>query len=120
MVIGVSFQAGIPVLTPEGRFDGAGAMVFDDRIATLDTDSAHWVIDLSGVGYLSSLGIRSLVALQGRLKARDGGLVLAGIGPPVQKVLQISRLENFLRIVPTAADAIEKVRAWAAMRPSIE
>src|SRR5215471_13902406 len=120
MDIRVSFEAGIPFLTLDGRFDGAGAIVFDEQMSALDTDAVHWVIDLAGVGYLSSLGIRSLVTLEKRLKARDGGLVLAGITPPVQKVLQISQLENFLRIVPTAADAIEKVRGWAASCPTID
>jgi anti-sigma B factor antagonist len=120
MDIGVSFEAGIPVLTLEGRFDGAGAIVFDEQISALDTDAVQWVIDLSGVGYLSSLGIRSLMTLEKRLKAGDGGLVLAGITPLVQKVLHVSRLEDFLRIAPTAAAGIETARTSAATYPTIE
>ena len=77
-------------------------------------------IDLSEVGYLSSLGIRSILVLEKRLKARDGGLVLAGLTPLVQNVLRVSGLDGFVRIVPTTADAIEKARASAAAEPAIE
>ena len=120
MDIGISFEAGIPVLTLTGRFDGSGAVEFDDQISTLDTTVVEWVIDMSGVAYLSSLGIRSLLSLDKRLKARDGGVVLAGVTPLVQKVLHVSRLEPFLRFAPTAAAAIETARASAAGAPTVE
>jgi anti-sigma B factor antagonist len=120
MEIGVSFEAGIPVLALEGPLDGPGAIEFDEQVSALHTGAVQWVIDLSGVGYLSSLGIRSLVALEQRLRARDGGLVLAALTPLVQKVLHVSRLDDVLRIVPTAAAAIETARAAAAADPTIE
>src|SRR5262245_21014665 len=120
MTIGVSFEGSIPVLTLEGRFDGAGALVFDEQTSALDTDMVQWVIDMSGVGYVSSLGIRSLVALEKRLNARDGGLVLAGMTPLVRKVLQVSGLEGFLRIAPTPSTALEIARTSAASHPVVE
>src|SRR5262245_17890024 len=120
MDIGISFEDGIPVLALEGRLDAEGATQFDEQVSALHTDAVQWVIDLSGVGYLSSLGIRSLVALEQRLRARDGGLVLASLTPLVQKVLHLSRLDDVLRIVPTAAAAIEIARATAAAHPTIE
>jgi anti-anti-sigma factor len=92
MDIRVSFEAGLPVVTLDGRFDGAGAIAFDAQMLALDTDAVHWVIDVSGVCYLASLGIGSLVALEKRLKARNGGLVLAGTTPFVQQVLHVTRL----------------------------
>lgn len=120
MDIVVSSGAGVPVLTLTGRFDGAAAVIFDDRTGALDTDTAHWVIDFSGVTYLSSLGIRSLVALETRLKARGGGLVLAALAPLVRRVLEVSRLDGFWRIVPTAAEGIDKARAAASLSPVVE
>ena len=87
MDIAVSFGAGVPVLTLTGRFDGAAAVVFDDRAGALETETAHWVLDFTGVTYLSSLGIRSLVSLETRLKAKDGGLVLAALAPDRKSVV---------------------------------
>jgi anti-anti-sigma factor len=114
MDIAVSLGAGVPVLTLAGRFDGAAAVVFDEQAAALETDAVHWVVDLTAVSYLSSLGIRSLVALEQRLKTRAGGLVLAGLVPLVRRVLDVSRLDGFWRIVPTMTEGIAKARASAS------
>jgi anti-anti-sigma factor len=120
MDIRVSFEAGLPVVTLDGRFDGAGAIAFDAQMLALDTDAVHWVIDVSGVCYLASLGIGSLVALEKRLKARNGGLVLAGTTPFVQQVLHVTRLDEVLRIAPNAATAIETARTSGAPHPTTE
>lgn len=120
MDIELSFDGGIPVLTLAGRFDGAGAALFDQQTAALDTEAVQWVIDMSAVGYLSSLGIRSLVVLEKRLKARDGGLVLGGITPLVEKVIDVSGLENVLRLAASRTRALQVARAAAASAPTIE
>ena len=117
---GAPYGSGVPVLTLTGRFDGAAAAIFDDRAGGLETDSVHWVLDFTGVTYLSSLGIRSLVALETRLKARDGGLVLAALAPLVRRVLEVSRLDGFWRIEPTVERAIVKARAAALLGPPVE
>ena len=120
MDIAVSYDAGIPILTLAGRFDGSAAAIFDAHTAALETDAVHWVIDFSQVSYLSSLGIRSLVTLEQRLKARAGGLVIAGMVPLVLRVIQVSRLDGFLKVVPTVSDAITVARASAAIAPVAE
>jgi anti-anti-sigma factor len=118
MDIAISHGTGIPVLTLAGRFDGSAAAVFDARVAALETDAVHWVLDFSQVSYLSSLGIRSLVTLEQRLKARAGGLVLAGMVPLVRRVIQISRLDGFLKTVATVDEALTAVSASAAIAPA--
>jgi len=120
MDIAVSFGAGVPVFILAGRFDGTAAVVFDAQTAALETESVHWVIDCSQVSYLSSLGIRSLISLEQGLRARGGGLVLAGVAPLVRRVLQVSRLDGLLKIVVTAPEAIEQARAAASMSPVTE
>ena len=120
MDIAVSFGAGVPVLTLTGRFDGAAAVIFDEQTGALETGAVHWVIDFAGVSYLSSLGIRSLVALETRLKARDGGLVLAALAPLVRRVLEVSRLDGFWKIEPTVDQGVGKARAAALLAPAVE
>ena len=108
------------MLTLAGRFDGSAAAVFDARTAALETAAVHWVLDFSEVNYLSSLGIRSLVTLEQRLKARAGGLVVAGMVPLVRRVIQISRLDGFLKTVATLDEALTAVSASAAVAPAAE
>ncbi len=82
----------VPVLTLQGRLDSRGAALLEKASEDLDGEGVRVVVDLSDVDYLSSLGIRALMALEKRLKSRSGGLVLTGLNPFVTQVLSLSGL----------------------------
>jgi len=111
MDVHVSSIDRIPVLTLHGRFDGFGALQFDEAVQALDASSAFWVIECAGVAYISSIGLRSLVALEKSLRARDGGLVLVALTRPVQQVLELTKLEAWFRSTPNVDAAMALVRA---------
>jgi anti-sigma B factor antagonist len=68
------------------------------------------VLDLSGVGHLSSAGLRSLLILH-RHAERDGTrLVLTGLAPPVREVLSATGFLRFFRTAPTVGDACALLR----------
>jgi anti-anti-sigma factor len=119
MDVQVSLSDRIPVLTLSGRFDASGAAQFDEAVCALDNDAPIWVLDCSGVAYLSSIGLRSLVALEKTRRAREGGLILAGLTRSVRQVLELTRLDGWLRSMPTASDALDAARA-AALGPVAE
>ena len=119
MNVSVAYPEGVPVLTLVGSFNGPGAVTFD-AASDLDVPSAHWVLEFSGVTYLSSVGLRSLVSLKKRLSGRNGSLVLAGTTPLVRQVLQVSGLEALLRFTPTLAEALALVpRGSSSSSPTI-
>ena len=119
MDVQVSLADHIPVLTLSGRFDASGAAQFDDVVCALDSDAPYWVLDFAGVAYLSSIGLRSLVALEKSRRARDGGLILAGLTRSVRQVLELTRLDGWLRSVPTASEALDAARA-GTLGPVVE
>jgi anti-anti-sigma factor len=118
--IAASFSEGIPVFTLSGRFDGSGAKSFDQEALKLDGEAAYLVIDLSGVTYLSSVAVRSLLTIEKRLKVLDGGVVLTGMTEFVRQVLHVSGLGGLLRTSPTLEQGIAMVRASVAAGPVVE
>ena len=56
------------------------------------TGAASIVLDMSSVTYLSSAGIRPLLALAKAVREHEGRLVLAGLTPDVAGVLLATRL----------------------------
>jgi hypothetical protein len=52
-------------------------------------------------------------------RARDGGLILAGLTRSVRQVLALTRLDGWLRSLTTASGAIDAARA-AALGPVAE
>ena len=65
------------------------------------------VFDLSNVQYVDSSGLSAILTAN-RLWKPLGTFVLTGIQhPSVKKLIEISRLDTVLTIVPTAAEAVD-------------
>jgi anti-sigma B factor antagonist len=55
-------------------------------------------LDLAGIEFVDSSGLRALAGLQHRLQERGGGLVLLRPSPPVIRVLRVSGLDDYFEI----------------------
>lgn len=80
----------VPVLELKGRFDSHGATVFEKEVASPDLAADSFVLDVSQVNYLSSMGVRALLKTQKALKRKGGGIILAGVPPFLEKVMELS------------------------------
>ena len=63
------------------------------------------VVDMSQVGYIDSSGIASLVESLQVARRKAQPFALAGIAPPVMRVLQLARLDRVFTIYPTVEEA---------------
>ena len=109
MDIALDADRPVPTLRLTGRFDGDGATAFDTFVERLDPAAEHWILDFTGVQYLSSMGLRALVKAEKRLRARHGALVLASVSRHVRHVLVMARLDTVLRIAPSVDAALRLV-----------
>lgn len=66
------------------------------------------IIDLSNVRYMDSSGVGTMVEAKRRADRGGGQLVLAGLQPRVQSLLEIAQLDRFFDIAPTVEDARER------------
>lgn len=72
---------------------------FDRQIEShLEAGHKKIIIDCRYLGYISSIGIGSLVALQTKLKRRGGEVKLAAMFGPVMEVMKLVRLDKMLDI----------------------
>lgn len=62
-------------------------------------------VDLSGVGYIDSSGIASLVEALQRSRQTGGPLVLVAVSDAAMRVLQLARLDKVFRIFASIDDA---------------
>ena len=90
-----------------GRLDTAGVDRVEVQLnASLPRDR-HAVIDLSGVSFLASMGIRMLISAAKTLDRRGRRLVLIAPRPLVDQALRHSSIDD---ILPVAQD-LEEARA---------
>jgi anti-anti-sigma factor len=67
------------------------------------------ILDLSSVKYVDSSGLSAILTAN-RLWKDYGSFVLTGaVSPAVKKLIEISRLESILTIIPTVAESIDYV-----------
>jgi anti-sigma B factor antagonist len=67
--------------------------------AATASESANVIVDLSGVEFMSSIGIGVLVRSANALKQRQGKIVLLNPQPSVFKVLEATQINTVIPIV---------------------
>ncbi len=100
---------GITKVILSGRIDMGGANEIDKPMREIGARSSAVIIDLSGVDFMASLGLRSLVICAKAVMAKRGGIVLLGPNPQVEEVLVTSGINELIPIAPDEAAALASV-----------
>ncbi len=85
-----------------GEIDAHSVIVLARHLDPLPGSSGDVVIDLSGVGFVDSSGLRVLVEAHQRAEAGARRLVLSGSTRPVLRLLEITGLMEYLHVEPAA------------------
>ena len=90
----------------KGRIDASVAPDLEQKLLSLISGgSCKLVADLSEVWFITSAGLRVLVASLKEAKRGRGDLRLAGIQGQVQEVLDLTGLSTIFKIYTSAEDA---------------
>lgn len=100
---------GTLVVAPSGRVDESTASEFAERltseVAGAD-EGGRMVVDLGGIDYMSSRGLRALTLAQRKAKEREVAVVLAGPNPVMREILAISRYDMVFKVFERTEDAL--------------
>jgi anti-sigma B factor antagonist len=93
-------------ITAVRQLAAANANAFRDWIRAELTDGQHNIeVDLSETTFLDSSGLGALVALHKTAQGRGGVLRLIHPQPPVQQLLELTRLDQIFEVIRIQADA---------------
>lgn len=108
----------VRVALVSGRVDHSGAEEFRQQLWPLLQDCAdgrdQLVLDLSGMDYISSAGLRVLMLASREVKPRNGRVVVAGLQPVVLEIFEISRFNLLFKVYPDVAQALSELSPAAA------
>lgn len=98
------------VVTVDGRLDAAGSTTFDAHCNKLvEKGDATLVLDFSGLEYLSSAGLRSILALAKKVKPLGGKVVICGLAGTAKEIFDISGFTSMFPMAATLEDAAARV-----------
>ena len=75
-----------------GDLDNAGYQRVSAKFLETVRGAQRIVVDLSGVMFVSSNGVRLLLAAQQQIRPRGGSIAVTGIQPSVRRVFQTVRI----------------------------
>jgi len=105
------------VLAPKGRLDHESCEAFQADLKphaeACAREGTALVLDMSGLEYVSSAGLRCLMIAARETKGRAGRIVVAAMQPVVAEIFHISRFNLVLEVFPTVRDALTSVSPQA-------
>ncbi len=111
MEIMATQRDGITVLAITGSLDALTAGEATRQLAEqVQAGNAKLVVDLTGVDYMSSAGLRAILATMQEARRAGGDLCLTGAASPVKKVLDMA---GFTKIIKCYDDRKQAVASFA-------
>ena len=99
------------IVAPVGRVDEATSAEFGERLieeagTAAGDGSTRLVVDLAGIEYMSSRGLRALTLAQRRGGEQGVTIILARPGEVMREILAISRYDLVFKVTETLDDAL--------------
>ena len=108
MEISRTEENGIVIVAIKGRLDAESASEAEKFIMDiLAADKSKLIFDLSDLDYLSSGGLRVVLAASKKTRQKDGRLVLCGLNEYVKEIFEVSGFNSIVPIVDSVKSAIQ-------------
>jgi len=107
--------AGIAVVSCQGRIMfGEEANALRDFLKQTLTETRRMVLNLSGVTYIDSGGLGTLVGVYSSARGAGAEIKLTGLGPRLHDVLQITKLATVFQVFDSEEEALAALDRGAA------
>jgi anti-anti-sigma factor len=103
----VRHENGIVVIAVTGSLDALTSGDLSGVIATqLASEEVNVVIDITGVEFMSSAGLRTLLSAAKEARSNGGDLRVASNNPGIDKILAMSGFTSIAKVFRNAQDAV--------------
>jgi anti-sigma B factor antagonist len=107
MEINVKPAEQVTVIEISGEIDSNTAPQAQERVLPLVQPGVKILLDMSGVEYMSSAGLRMLLSMYRQITRQNGGLVLVGLAEEIKDTMSITGFLNFFTTRDTVDEGLE-------------
>jgi len=104
--IKVNEEKNFVIVSLNGRFDSMTAKAVEEKFQTVQ-DQPRILVNMSGVHYISSAGLRVLLSLAKAVNRHQGLLRLCGLNETVREVFDIAGFTQIFQIYNSQEEALE-------------
>lgn len=107
MSLNIEDKGTVKVVSLVGKLDVNLSVSIEAELEQLVESGSHYLIlELSGIEYLSSSGIRVFISIMRKIKDKNGRLVLACVPDIIKKILKTVELEDLFEVYDSVDDAV--------------
>jgi anti-sigma B factor antagonist len=108
MMVSYDVVNGWSVVEVDGEVDTHTApMIREGVIKLLDEGHRHFVLDLSFVPFMDSMGLGVIVAITKRIREHEGSLRIASVSGRVLRLFDLSGMRESYEIYPSTREATQ-------------
>ncbi|AFZ47732.1 anti-sigma-factor antagonist [Cyanobacterium stanieri PCC 7202] len=105
MEINITNQDSIQIATIQGDIDSSVASEVTDTIIPLVTENAKIILNMTGVEYMSSAGLRILLSTYRQATAKEAKLILVGLSEDIKDTMSVTGFLDFFTVSDSIDDA---------------
>lgn len=94
------------VVELSGRIDSSAAGGLEEVLADVIQSEVNLIVDLNGVHFISSQGMRVLLAVKKQVSRENGKMILAGLTGNVKEILSMLGFLHYFTILDIDTDEL--------------
>lgn len=99
-------ESRIVFIHPAGDVDGKSAPDFKDQVLARIEPEGRIVLDMTGVSFMSSAGLRSMLLIYREAKGKAARIVLVGVNSDIRGSMSATGFLNFFTLNDRVEDAV--------------
>lgn len=100
---------GIEIIQVSGRIDPLTSNQLEEELnKVISSGTSKLVLNLSGVDFISSSGLRVFLTGLKKVKAQNGDIKICGMNSNIEKIFRISGFVSLFDIFPSEEEAVQK------------
>ena len=100
----------VAVVDASGHLDSNTASEFEEQVMPLAHDGQRILLDMSGVDYMSSAGLRVLLLIHRQITDNAGHIVLTGLQDDIKDTMAITGFLEFFTTIEDRAAALQLLK----------
>lgn len=98
MEIKDTLEDGIVIIQPAGRLDSTSSPQFEQFLLGKISDRSRLIVDLSSLEYISSAGLRVILAGAKRSNSANAKILLCGMKSVIHQIFEVSGFLQILKV----------------------